>query len=497
MIRIVVVSVFGCVVSDGVESFTLTRRAGTKFHLRAWRRRRSDSTSARLNGEARQTLGGMTVLAQQDTERAGHNMGYRLVAHISSFGRRKLKPVDTPEDGPSTAAGARTRRDSDAQSQPGCASDFEVALKKGSDGRLGLKMSAANLVTHVEPGGGAAASGLMLGDWLIACDGVKLTTSAELVPLLAKMPPHDGVKVVLRRAVSCPIMGIQASKGSTPGASPGTPMRHQRSLIAQENEALRRNVEDQGDTSRDVDLDLQPMAAKFRAVRSASCTASQGGRVRRATSFERKLMGKRVTVWAEASDGQPDVPAPPSEAPSEAPSAAPLRRLSRSLSFGRRPRSEATSTLAAAPMEMPQGDVRLEGVVWKRFSNAPRYKRRYLFIQGGMLCYTDPKSSTGDNAIVYGPITAADITSANSSADSWAQTMTLSLAFPAPSSAPTVAVCGAKGARRAALQRLCIGPSAPSLTTLPSACNQASTPTSSHSFLTSGSSLCAWRRGPN
>ena len=61
MIRIVVVSVFGCVVSDGVESFTLTRRAGTKFHLRAWRRRRSGSTSARLNGEARQTLGGRSL----------------------------------------------------------------------------------------------------------------------------------------------------------------------------------------------------------------------------------------------------------------------------------------------------------------------------------------------------------------------------------------------------------------------------------------------------
>ena len=63
-------------------------------------------------------------------------------------------------------------------------------------------------------------------------------------------------------------------------------------------------------------------------------------------------------------------------------------------------------------MELPQGEVRLEGVVWKKDSNLPKYKKRYLFIQGGMLCYTDPKSSTGDNAIVYGPITAADITCA-------------------------------------------------------------------------------------
>ena len=371
----------------------------------------------------------MAVLAQEGTERAGHSTSSRLVARVSSFGRRKQKPVSAPEGGP-TAAGAQIRRGSDAQSQPGCASDFEVTLKQGSDGRLGLKMSDANLVTHVEPGGGAAASGLMLGDWLITCDGFKLTSYAELVPLLGKMP-DDGVKVVLRRAVSRPT-GIQETKGSTPGDSPGTPMRHRQSLIAQENEALRRAVEEQGDTSRDVDLDLQPMAATFRAVRPASCTASQGGRIRRATSYERKLMGKRVTVWAEAPGGQPEVPALPSEAsseaPSEAPSAAPFRRLSRSLSFGRRPRSGATappaSTLAAAPMEMPQGEVRLEGIVWKRFSNAPRYKRRYLFIQGGMLCYTDPKSSMGDNAIVYGPITAADITSANPSAGSWPQTVT-------------------------------------------------------------------------
>ena len=68
--------------------------------------------------------------------------------------------------------------------------------------------------------------------------------------------------------------------------------------------------------------------------------------------------------------------------------------------------------LAAAQMEMPQGDVRLEGIVWKRFANGPRYRKRYLFIQGGMLCYVDPKSSTGENAIVMGPITAVDITSA-------------------------------------------------------------------------------------
>ena len=412
----------------------------------------------------------MAALAQETTERAGHSMSSRLVAQASSFGRRKPKPMSAPEDGP-TAAGAQIRRGSDAQSQPGCASDFEVTLKQGSDGRLGLKMSDANLVTHVEPGGGAAASGLMLGDWLIICDGFKLTSYAELVPLLGKMP-HDGVKVVLRRAVSRPT-GIQETEGSTPGALPGTPMRHRLSLIAQENEALRRAVEEQGDTSRDVDLDLQPMAATFRAVRPASCTAPQGGRIRRATSYERKLKGKRVTVWAEAPGGQPEVPASPSEAPSEAPSAAPFRRLSRSLSFGRRPRSGATappaSTLAAAPMEMPPGEVRLEGIVWKRLSTAPRYKRRYLFIQGGMLCYTDPKSSMGDNAIVYGPITAADIISANPSAGSWPQTVTSSLAFPAPK-APAVAVFGAKGARRAALQRLCIEPSAPSLATLPSSC---------------------------
>ena len=378
--------------------------------------RGSSGTSARLDGEARRALNGMALPAQEDTERAGHNasssgagnnMSSRLVSRVSSFGRRKPKPLRAaPEDGPSSlpAAGADIRpvdQDSDAQSQPGCASDFEVTLKKSHlDGRLGLKMSGANLVTHVEPGGGAAASGLMLGDWLIRCDGVKLTSYAELVPLLGKMP-YGGVKVVLRRAVSRPME-----------TSP------QRKLIAQEDEDLRRAVEEQGDTSRDVDLDLQPMASTFRAVQPASCTASQGGRIRRATSFERKLMGKRVTVLAEAPGGQLEVPAPPSEAPSAAPSAAPLQRLSRSLSFGRRPRSEVpppafASTLAEAPMEMPRGDVRLEGIVWKRFSNAPRFQRRYLFIQGGMLCYTDPKSSTGDNAIVYGPITAADITSAN------------------------------------------------------------------------------------
>eukprot|EP00964_Phaeocystis_antarctica_P100873 scaffold66413_cov60-Phaeocystis_antarctica.AAC.3 len=388
--------------------------------------RGSSGTSARLNGEARRALNGMAVPAQEDTERAsdntsssgaGNNMSSRLVSRVSSFGRRKPKPLRAAAaDGPSTlpAAGADIgpiHQDSDAQSQPGCASDFLVTLKKSHlDGRLGLKLSGANLVTHVEPGGGAAASGLMLGDWVIRCDGVKLTSYAELLPLLGKMP-HGGVKVVLRRAVSRPM----GTKGSSPGASPDS---HQSKLIAQENEELRRAVEEQGDTSRDVDLDLQPMASTFRAVQPASCTASQGGRIRRATSFERKLMGKRVTVLAEAPGGQLEVPAPPSEAPSAAPSAAPLQRLSRSLSFGRRPRSEVpppafASTLAEAPMEMPRGDVRIEGIVWKRFSNAPRYNRRYLFIQGGMLCYTDPKSSTGDNAIVYGPITAADITSAN------------------------------------------------------------------------------------
>ena len=356
----------------------------------------------------------MAVPPQEDTQQAGHNMTSRLAVRVSSFGRRKPKPVRALEDGPSMAADAPIRPDSDAQSEPGFASDFEITLKKDPDGRLGLKMSDANLVTHVEPGGGAATSGLMLGDWLILCDGCKVTTYAELVPLLAKMP-HDGVQVVLRRAVSHPT-GTQETKGSgnSPGNSPGAPVRHRRSLIAQENEALRRSAEERGDTSRDVDLDLQPSAAPFRAVRPASCTASQSDRILRATTFERKLMGKRVTL--EAPGGQPEVPALPSETPSAAPSAAPLRRLSRKLSFGRRPRSEATaplaSTLAAAPMEMPQGDVRLEGIVWKRFANGPRYRKRYLFIQGGMLCYVDPKSSTGENAIVMGPITAVDITSA-------------------------------------------------------------------------------------
>ena len=157
------------------------------------------------------------------------------------------------------------------------------------------------MVTHVEPGGGAATSGLMLGDWLILCDGCKVTAYAELVPLLAKMR-YDGVQVVLRRAVSHPT-GTQETKGSgkSPGNSPGAPMRHRQSLIAQENEALRRSAEEQGDTSRDVDLDLQPTAAPFRAVRPASCNASQSDRILRATTFERKLMGKRVTVWAEAA----------------------------------------------------------------------------------------------------------------------------------------------------------------------------------------------------
>jgi hypothetical protein len=354
----------------------------------------------------------MAVPPQEGTQQAGHNMNSRLAARVSSFGRRKPKPVGALEH---MAADAPI---SDAQSEPGFASDFEVTLEKDPDGRLGLKMSDANVVTHVEPGGGAATSGLMLGDWLILCDGCKVTAYAELVPLLAKMR-YDGVQVVLRRAVSHPT-GTQETKGSgkSPGNSPGAPMRHRQSLIAQENEALRRSAEEQGDTSRDVDLDLQPTAAPFRAVRPASCNASQSDRILRATTFERKLMGKRVTLCAEAPGGQPEVPALPSETLSAAPSAAPFRRLSRQLSFGRRPRSEATappaSTLAVAPMEMPQGDVRLEGIVWKRFANAPtpRYRKRYLFIQGGMLCYVDPKSSTGDNAIVMGPITATDITNA-------------------------------------------------------------------------------------
>ena len=328
-------------------------------------------------------------------------MSARLVTRVTSFGRReKKKPQPAPED-----------------SLWGCAKDFEITLKKGPDGRLGLKLTNANRVTHVEAGAGAAVSGLLPGDRIISINnGVKLVSYAELVPLLEKM--SHGVKVAVHRAASHP-MGSADTCQAAPepeGSSNGdTKGQTTSSTIAKANEATSRAVEEQGAESRDVDIDIElERKAMFRDVCSATCgqsllSASQGGRIRRAVSFERKVQGKRVTVGSEVPIGlaQP----PPSQATS-------IRKLSRSLSFGRRSSSEVAlpvpkraGTDEAPPMEMPQGNVRLEGVVWKKDSNIPRYRKRHFFVQGAMLCYTDPKSTTGENAIVYGPITAADIIS--------------------------------------------------------------------------------------
>ena len=118
------------------------------------------------------------------------------MGRVNSFGRKKDRKPPTPdaasEDTIPDAIHPPTTPATDEL--PACTVDFAITLKK-VHGRLGLKLTDANLVAGVEAGSGAAVSGMMLGDSLMEVDGVKVSSYAELLPVLQSIPP-EGLTVV-------------------------------------------------------------------------------------------------------------------------------------------------------------------------------------------------------------------------------------------------------------------------------------------------------------
>ena len=158
------------------------------------------------------------------------------MGRVNSFGRKKDRKPPTPdaasEDTIPDAIHPPTTPATDEL--PACTVDFAITLKK-VHGRLGLKLTDANLVAGVEAGSGAAVSGMMLGDSLMEVDGVKVSSYAELLPVLQSIPP-EGLTVVLRRAVARPLGGADANGTEAPASEadakggdepPSTPSRKQ------------------------------------------------------------------------------------------------------------------------------------------------------------------------------------------------------------------------------------------------------------------------------
>jgi len=58
----------------------------------------------------------------------------------------------------------------------------------------------------------------------------------------------------------------------------------------------------------------------------------------------------------------------------------------------------------------PTGTVEIEGFLWKRGSGlGGSFKKRWFFVQGGALCYSDPEGGKADVAIVCGQVIAAEL----------------------------------------------------------------------------------------
>ena len=133
-------------------------------------------------------------------------------------------------------------------------------------------------------------------------------------------------------------------------------------------------------------------AAEKAAASSSSAAGASGGSslgIRRATSFERKSAGRRSCDDSTA------------------------RRLGRTLSWGRKPSRSRGSPVIDDPAALfsppaaiapaPTGPIEMEGYLWKR--QATQFKKRWFFLQSGILCYQDPAIS--DHAIVCGQVTSA------------------------------------------------------------------------------------------
>lgn len=88
-------------------------------------------------------------------------------------------------------------------------------------------------------------------------------------------------------------------------------------------------------------------------------------------------------------------------------------KLTRSISFGRKASSSSAPTLAghesAAASVQPTGKIEFESWLFKQTKTKAAFQKRFCFLQGGVLCYKDPK--VADHAIVCGQVTAVDITS--------------------------------------------------------------------------------------
>lgn len=73
----------------------------------------------------------------------------------------------------------------------------EFVEERGEE--LGIKEAGGLYVGSIEPGGGAEAAGIEVGDILVEIDGVRTDNSAALLEYIAKKRPNDKVELTVKR----------------------------------------------------------------------------------------------------------------------------------------------------------------------------------------------------------------------------------------------------------------------------------------------------------
>lgn len=396
----------------------------------------------------------------------------KLLVRAASFGRRKSSKPKADADADDDLVGDGTGPTTvpvELSELHGtkllATQSITLQLQRSSpEARLGLGVLDNCMVKEVNAGGCGAAAGFYPGDWVISIGGVAVTTYNEMIPQLQTISTTEPTPVVVRYSVIhhpdrvAPASGSEADEPAV-GAEPELPIPEpagepeeavngagidgdgaqaegdgaEAAEVAaaaapdkvapaltvttaglDDDERGAPEAVERGNPLSPSDRDASPgtlmqvQAQKVRTVEdsilgvrsptAAAATAAdadaQGGKkltaTRRASSFGRKR-----------GDSRKDASAPMPVA----------TKLSRSLSFGRKASAgasmltEAESTAAA----QPTGDVECEGELYKQNKSKTSFQKRFCFLQGGVLCYKDPK--VPDHAIVCGQVTAADVTS--------------------------------------------------------------------------------------
>lgn len=388
--------------------------------------------------------------AQHDSDMA------KLFVRAASFGRRKSKPkADAAADDGQVANGTGpTEPPVEPPELKIATHSLTLQLQRSSkEARLGLGVLDNCMVTEVDTAGCGAAAGFSPGDWVVSIGGVAVACYDEMIPLLRIISTAEPTPIVVRyspihhpdRVAPAPLgKADEPAVGAEPeeavngggidgdGAQPesdGAGAAEDAAAATPDKSASPPTVTtagldgdargtteavEQNNSLSPSDRDASPgtlmrlQAQKMRTVED-SILGAQSPAVKAATAADADAQGgKKLTVTRRASSfgrKRGDSRKEGSSAP-----VAVATKLSRSLSFGRKA-SAAPPTLAgpeSAASVQPTGEVEYEGYLFKQSKSKTAFQKRFCFLQGGMLCYKDPKVS--DHAIVCGQVTAADIT---------------------------------------------------------------------------------------